>query len=72
MGGSSLPAVRVDLNPQALFNQGVSLDDVRSAISNANVSGPKGSLDGAQQSYTIAANDQIHSRLHRLIATAIR
>jgi multidrug efflux pump len=44
VGGSSLPAVRVGLNPQALFNQGVSLDDVRSAISNANVRKPQGRL----------------------------
>ena len=42
VGGSSLPAVRVGLNPQALFNQGVSLDDVRTAISNANVRKPQG------------------------------
>lgn len=44
VGGSSLPAVRVGLNPQALFNQGVSLDDVRTAISNANVRKPQGAL----------------------------
>lgn len=37
VGGSSLPAVRVELNPSALFNQGVSLDTVRQAIANANV-----------------------------------
>lgn len=42
VGGSSLPAVRVDLNPQALFNQGVSLDAVRTAISDANVRKPQG------------------------------
>ena len=44
VGGSSLPAVRVGLNPQALFNRGVSLDDVRSAISSANVRKPQGRL----------------------------
>jgi len=38
---------------------GIGLEDVRFAISNANVAGPKGSFDGAHQSYTIAANDQI-------------
>ncbi len=42
VGGSSLPAVRVDLNPQALFNRGVSLDAVRTAIDNANVRKPQG------------------------------
>ncbi len=45
VGGSSLPAVRVDLNPQALFNRGVSLDAVRSAIDNANVRRPQGALE---------------------------
>ncbi|WP_128879632.1 IS1 family transposase [Shigella flexneri] len=45
VGGSSLPAVRVGLTPQALFNQGVSLDDVRTAISNANVRKPQGALE---------------------------
>ncbi|MFP1527358.1 efflux RND transporter permease subunit [Escherichia coli] len=44
VGGSSLPAVRVGLNPQALFNQGVSLDDVRTASRNANVRKPQGAL----------------------------
>ncbi len=44
IGGSSLPAVRVDLNPQALFNQGVSLDAVRTTIANANVRRPQGPL----------------------------
>jgi multidrug efflux pump len=39
--------VRVDLNPQALFNQGVSLDAVRTAISNANVRKPQGALEDA-------------------------
>ena len=42
VGGSSLPAVRVELNPSALFNQGVSLDTVRQAIANANVRRPQG------------------------------
>ena len=41
VGGSSLPAVRVELNPSALFNQGVSLDTVRQAIANANVRRPQ-------------------------------
>ena len=45
VGGSSLPAVRVGLNPQALFNQGVSLDEVRTAISNANVRKPQGAIE---------------------------
>ncbi len=44
VGGSSLPAVRVGLNPQALFNQGVSLDEVREAIDSANVRRPQGAI----------------------------
>ncbi|WP_261864973.1 multidrug efflux RND transporter permease subunit MdtC [Budvicia aquatica] len=59
VGGSSLPAVRVELNPQALFNQGVSLNAVSSAISNANVRRPQGSLSLDQQHWQVQANDEI-------------
>ncbi|EOW6670492.1 multidrug efflux RND transporter permease subunit MdtC [Cronobacter dublinensis] len=59
VGGSSLPAVRVALNPQALFNQGVSLDAVRSAISNANVRRPQGAIEGAQQRWQLQTNDEL-------------
>ncbi|CAI1090324.1 Multidrug transporter MdtC [Serratia entomophila] len=59
VGGSSLPAVRVELNPSALFNQGVSLDAVRQAISNANVRRPQGSLENPQQRWQIQANDEL-------------
>lgn len=59
IGGSSLPAVRVDLNPQALFNQGVSLDDVRTAITNANVRNPQGAIDDASQRFQLATNDEL-------------
>ena len=59
VGGSSLPAVRVDLNPQALFNQGVSLDDVRTAISNANVRKPQGSIEDNKQRWQLATNDEL-------------
>ncbi|CAI0896236.1 multidrug efflux RND transporter permease subunit MdtC [Serratia entomophila] len=59
VGGSSLPAVRVELNPSALFNQGVSLDAVRQAISNANVRQPQGSLENPQQRWQIQANDEL-------------
>lgn len=53
VGGSSLPAVRVGLNPQALFNQGVSLDDVRTAVSNANVRKPQGALEDGTHRWQI-------------------
>lgn len=59
VGGSSLPAVRVGLNPQALFNQGVSLDDVRSAISNANVRKPQGAIEDSSHRWQIQTNDEL-------------
>jgi multidrug efflux pump len=57
--GGVRPAVRIQADLSRLANYGVGLDELRSAIVGANVSGPKGSLDGAQQTYTIASNDQI-------------
>ncbi|HEV3397166.1 MAG TPA: efflux RND transporter permease subunit, partial [Xanthobacteraceae bacterium] len=55
------PAVRVQADLARLAAYGIAMEDLRAAIAGANVSGPKGSLDGAQQAYTIAANDQIAS-----------
>src|SRR3981189_524361 len=57
--GGLKPAVRVQADLARLGAYGVAMEDLRNAIAGANVSGPKGSLDGAQQAYTIAANDQI-------------
>ena len=57
--GGLKPAVRVQADLARLAAYGIGMEDLRAAIANANVSGPKGSLDGAQQAYTIAANDQI-------------
>ncbi|CAB5667871.1 multidrug efflux RND transporter permease subunit MdtC [Serratia marcescens] len=59
VGGSSLPAVRVELNPSALFNQGVSLDTVRQVIANANVRRPQGAVENPQQRWQIQANDAL-------------
>ncbi|EMH4134931.1 multidrug efflux RND transporter permease subunit MdtC [Serratia marcescens] len=59
VGGSSLPAVRVELNPSALFNQDVSLDSVRQAIANANVRRPQGAVENPQQRWQIQANDAL-------------
>ena len=59
VGGSSLPAVRVQLNPQALFNQGVSLDAVRQAIADANVRRPQGALENNGQRWQLSANDEL-------------
>ncbi|WP_031520804.1 multidrug efflux RND transporter permease subunit MdtC [Siccibacter colletis] len=59
VGGSSLPAIRVGLNPQALFNQGVSLDAVREAISNANVRRPQGAVEDDTRRWQLQTNDEL-------------
>ncbi|SFG64493.1 efflux RND transporter permease subunit [Pseudomonas sp. NFACC45] len=59
IGGSSLPAVRIELEPQLLNQYGVALDDVRSAIADSNVRRPKGSVEDAQRMWQIQANDQL-------------
>ncbi|MDG0798871.1 multidrug efflux RND transporter permease subunit MdtC [Pectobacterium punjabense] len=59
IGGSSLPAVRVALNPVALFNQGISLDDVRQTIAQANVRRPLGNVENSQRSWQIQTNDEL-------------
>ncbi|RTL72869.1 MAG: acriflavine resistance protein B, partial [Hyphomicrobiales bacterium] len=59
--GGLKPAVRVQADLEALASYGLSLEDIRSAVAAANVSSPKGSLDGKTQSHAIAANDQITS-----------
>jgi multidrug efflux pump len=61
IGGSSLPAVRIDLNPQALFNYGIGLEDVRAAIAAANANAPKGALDDPLHRYQIYVNDSATS-----------
>ncbi len=60
--GGIRPAIRIQADLSRLAAYGIALDDMRTAIVGANVAGPKGSLDGAHQSYTIAANDQITDR----------
>jgi multidrug efflux pump len=57
--GGSKPAVRVQADLAALAAKGLSLEDVRTAVAAANVTSPKGSLDGRSQAHAIAANDQI-------------
>lgn len=58
VGGSSLPAVRVELIPQAVYKYGVGLEDVRAALGAANAHSPKGGIDVGDQRYQIYANDQ--------------
>ena len=58
VGGSSLPAVRVELNPTALNKYGIAFDDVRAALSAANANRPKGSVEQGDRHWQILANDQ--------------
>jgi multidrug efflux pump len=58
IGGSSLPAVRVELNPTALFKYGIGLEDVRAALASANANTPKGSIDIGAERYQVYTNDQ--------------
>ena len=59
VGGGSLPAVRVELEPNALTQYGISLDDVRRTIATANLLRPKGSVEEGQRSWQIQASDQL-------------
>src|SRR6202162_5160047 len=61
ISGGQRPAVRIQANPTALAAYGLSLDDVRTAISNANTNQAKGSFDGPTRASTIDANDQLKS-----------
>ncbi|MFR0653155.1 MdtB/MuxB family multidrug efflux RND transporter permease subunit [Pantoea sp. SIMBA_079] len=61
LSGGQRPAVRVKMNAQALAALGLTSEDVRTAIRNANVNSAKGSLDGPSRSVTLSANDQMTS-----------
>ncbi len=61
IAGGQKPAVRIQANPTAMANYGLSLEDMRTALGTANVDQAKGSLNGRNQSYTIGANDQLLS-----------
>src|SRR5881409_4297001 len=61
ISGGQKPAVRIQTNPTALASYGLGLEDVRAAVAQANVNQAKGNFDGALQSYTIGANDQLLS-----------
>ena len=61
LAGGQRPAVRVQANPKALSANNLNLEDVRTAITSANVNQAKGSFDGPQRAYTIDANDQLRS-----------
>ncbi len=59
VGGSSLPGVRIDLNPNQLNSFGLQLDDVRTAVAAQTVNRPKGSFTAATRSWQIHTNDQL-------------
>ncbi|HTP06268.1 MAG TPA: MdtB/MuxB family multidrug efflux RND transporter permease subunit [Nitrospirota bacterium] len=61
LSGGQRPAVRIHANPTALAAYGLTLEDVRSAVSAANVNLAKGGFDGPRQAYIIGANDQLFS-----------
>ena len=73
ISGGQRPAVRVHANPTTLASYGLTLEDLRSAISTANVNQAKGSFDGPRQAYNIGANDQLFSsREYRSLIVAYR
>src|SRR6185312_14014943 len=57
LNGASLPAIRIELNPRALFKYGIGLEDVRAAISAANANSPKGDIQQQGQAFEVYAND---------------
>ncbi|WP_225773026.1 MdtB/MuxB family multidrug efflux RND transporter permease subunit [Inquilinus sp. Marseille-Q2685] len=59
LGGGARPAVRIQVNPQALAAYGLAIDDIRTTLGNVNINTPKGNFDGPARSSTINANDQI-------------
>jgi multidrug efflux pump len=58
VGGSSLPAVRAELNPSALFKYGIGLEDIRAALASANAHSPKGEIEIGDRRYQIYDNDE--------------
>ena len=58
VSGGSLPAVRVELLPPALYKYGIGLEDVRAALASTNAHSPKGGIDVDSQRYQIYSNDQ--------------
>jgi multidrug efflux pump len=73
VNGSALPAVRVELNPTALFKYGVGLEDVRAALASANANSPKGAIEDDSYHYQIYTNDQAsHADQYRDLVVAYR
>ena len=73
IGGAALPAVRVELNPTALFKYGIGLEDVRAALASANANSPKGSIDTDALHYQLYTNDQAsHAADYKPLVVAYR
>ena len=73
IGGAALPAVRVELNPTALFKYGIGLEDVRAALASANANSPKGAIESDALHYQLYTNDQAsHAADYRPLVVAWR
>lgn len=73
IGGAALPAVRVELNPDALFKYGVGLEDVRAALASANADSPKGAIEEGGKHFQLYTNDQAnHAADYRQLVIAYR
>ena len=73
IGGSTLPAVRVELNPQVLFKYGIGLEDVRAALASANANAPKGAIEEGGRHFQIYTNDQAsHAEDYKPLVIAYR
>ena len=73
VGGSSLPAVRVDLNPTALNKYGISLEAVRGVLTSTNINRPKGQLGDERRTWEIQTNDQLYTaEQYRPVVVAYR
>ena len=73
IGGSSLPAVRVELRPEALFKYGIGLEDVRAALASANANSPKGAIEDGDRHYQLYTNDQAsHAEDYKPLVIAYR
>jgi multidrug efflux pump len=73
LGGSALPAVRVELQPEPIFNYGIGLEDIRAALSSANAHSPKGAIEQGAQHFQLYTNDQAnHASDYKALVIAYR
>ncbi len=73
VGGGALPAVRVDVNPTRLNAMGLNLEDVRTALSNANANRPKGDIQTSDRTFLLSTTDQIHhAKEYQALIVAMR